>query len=163
MEPLPRITDVLAAKASLGTVPMALAHSLFSYTWSASYVRLVELEAAVLTTMPVVLGHALWNDPSMPEYTPEEWLPNASLQARDVAAVRQLVEFAISDMEQSSSGEEVLARLHSLRFTDASAIYELKGTPGGPRPAAPRRYGPTYQIMWQSKGRFFFLEIHNES
>jgi hypothetical protein len=164
MEPLPRIADVLAAKPQVGKVPMALAHSFLSYTWSASYVRLVEFEPAVLTTIPVVLAHALWADPSMPEYTPEEWLPNVAFVEGGITKLREFVAHAISDLHQSSGGGDVLVEhLRSLDVADASAIYELAGTAGGPRPSAPRQYGPTYQTMWQSRGRFFFLEVHNES
>ena len=163
MEPLPLIVDVLAAKSRVGTIPMAVANSFYSLTWSASYVRLVELAPAVLTTIPVVLAHALWADPSLPEYTPEEWLPNVSFAAGGVSTVRELLGHATSDLQQSSGGSEFIARhLQSLELSDVSAVYELEGTPGR-RPASPRRYGPTYQVMWQSRGSFFFLEVHNES
>jgi hypothetical protein len=164
MNPFPQVTDVLAAKERIGTVQFALDCRFFLSTWSASYVRLIELVPAVHTTIPVALAHCLWNAPSLPDYGPEEWLPNVSFQSRDASAVRQLVEHALSDMEQSGEAGNVLAqRLRTISFVEVSGIYELEGEPGGPRPAAPRHYGPTHQVMWQSNGRFFFLEIHNES
>jgi hypothetical protein len=163
MELVPLVVDVLAAESRVGTVPMAVANSFYSLTWSASYVRLVELAPAVLSTIPVVLAHALWADPSLPEYTPDEWLPNVFFAAGGVAAVRELVERAISDLQQSSGGSQFLTRhLQSLDLSHASSVYELVSTPGR-RPASPRQYGPTYQVIWQSSGSFFFLEVHNES
>lgn len=164
MESAPLVTDVLAAKERIRTLQVAVANSFFLWTWSASYVRLVEVAAAAMTTLPVVLAYALWNDPSDPEFSPDEWLPNISFERRDLSAVKQLVEHALSDIEEAGCGQEHLAqRLRGLTFREPCAIYELIGTPGGPRPAAPRRYGPTYQITWQTEGRFFFLEVHNES
>jgi len=163
MEPLPLVVDVLAAKPRVGTVPMAVANSFYSLTWSASYVRLVELAPAVLSTIPVVLAHALWADPSLPEYTPDEWLPNVYFAAGGVAKLQELLGHAISDLQQSSGGSQFLTRhLQSLDLSHVSSVYELEGTPGR-RPASPRQNGPTYQVMWQSSGSFFFLEVHNES
>lgn len=164
MAPSPQIGDVLEAKNRVGQIQLAVAHYLFSYSWAASYVRLVEIEAAVHTTLPVALAHALWNDPSSPDYAPEEWLPNITIQAKSITAVQQLIAHAISDFSQASDLDGALsARLHSLQVADAMEIYEIQSAPGAPRPAAPRQYGPTYQVMWQTRGRFYFLEVHNES
>lgn len=164
MKEIPSIADVVAAKARLGSVPMAVFHSHFSYTWLASYVRLVEIEPAALTTLPVVLAHALWHDPSGPQYTPDVWLPSVALQPRSAGSIQKLIEHAVSDIQEAAVPDDVLlGRLSALRLIDVSSGFELQGTPGGPKPAAPRRDGPTYQMMWQSAGRFFFLEIHNES
>jgi hypothetical protein len=91
-------------------------------------------------------------------------LPNVSFHRRDASSVRQLLDHAISDIEQAGGAEDVLCmRLRTISLREVGAVYELEGLPGGLRPAAPQQYGPTYQIMWQSSGRFFFLEVHNES
>ncbi len=163
MELPPLTADVLVAKCHVGMIPMAVANSFYALTWSLSYVRLIELSPAAITTIPVVLAHALWADPSLPEYKPEEWLPNVLFAASQVSTVRELVEHAVSDLRQSdAAGGFLMGHLESLPLSNVSSVFELVGVPGR-RPASPRRHGPTYQVMWQSRGSFFFLEVHNES
>ena len=164
MKTLPRISDVLSAKARVNNLHVASSHNLSAWTWGASYVRLVELNPCGHAIIPEMLAAALWNDPSVPEYAPEEWLPNVSFRAADRTTIGELVSHAVSDIDQSDAAGDLLSyRLRSMDISDASAIFELVGQPGGSRPSTPRQRGPTYQVMWQSKGTFVFLEVHNES
>jgi hypothetical protein len=160
----PQIKDVLEAKSIATATHFNVVINLFSTTWSASYVRLVELETDDIFSIPLLAAYALWNDPSIPEYPPEDWLLNTSLQPQNISVAREIVSNAISDLERSDDEEGMLLnRLRSLLEIDAENIFELVGIPGGPRPSAPRRFGPTHQVMWQTKCRYFFLEVHNES
>lgn len=164
MEGLPRIADVLTARERVGKVILIAERRWFRQTWQLSHVRLVELEPAEQVSLPEMLAHALWLDPTSPQYLPEAWLPNSRFERADSSKLQQALTDAITDIEKESDAEDPLARhLRTLPVEGNDAVLELAGIPGGPKPTRPHQWGPTLQIMWWHGARFHFLEIHNES
>ncbi len=153
---------ILAATRQLPRLGLDVDNNLFRSTWLASHVRLVELVPSSDASLALLVAHALTRNPRA-DHLLHQWLPNTRFQPTDVDSLSALVTQAISDMKEEDRwpNDTLSFALEHLEL-DAEFVYKIEGIEGL-RPCSPYRYGPTYQVIWGKPGRFFFLQIHNES
>lgn len=156
--------DVLNARAELPRLSLDVSNDYFRSTWQASHVRLVELVPNSNATWAVLLAHALHRNPA-DGLALEQWLPNTTFQPGSTASLAQLIAHAVADMEQEDRwpNEALATALARLPVSDAQFIFSIEPGAHGQPPCRPYKYGPTQQVFWGKEGRFYFLEVHNES
>lgn len=168
MPPSPQA--VLAAQSELSSVSFEIANDLYGATWLASHVRLVELLPDSGLSHALLLAHVLATNP-VEQHTVEEWLPHTTFRTATAHELAQLIAHAASEVQEADDRlnsilASALARLSPPEDQPIFAIEALMDSEAGVRseaPSSPYLYGPTYQMFWANAGRFYFLEVHQES
>jgi hypothetical protein len=127
----------------------------YGRTWLCSHIRFVEIEPDRFVESSVLLALILSRSPPN-AISMEAWLPESNIQPITNDSLREKINHGLSDLKDSEDPNELLrSSLHAVDTSSATDIHYFQSNA--------YRYGPTHQVFWRNQGRFFFLEIHNES
>ena len=160
----------------------------FIMTWLASHIRYVSLIEVTEKIDPMdVIIWAQNNDPTLYDFTVDEWLPNCELRAVDESTIKNQLQHAESDFyeERSAGGKYNNVRGAVIPWTDSVTdsidwAYQLEPMTRFRCEYAHKRrrsrsqaensvqfnkyrYGPTSIAVWGTADAMYYLEIHNQS
>lgn len=147
--------EIAKACQSFASVFFDTCNDFYGRTWLCSHIRFVELETDRFVESSVLLALILSRSPPN-AISMEAWLPESHIQPITNDSLREKINHGLSDLKGGEDINELLrSALHAVDISSATDIHYFQ--------SSAYRYGPTHQVFWRNQGRFFFLEIHNES
>lgn len=164
------LLEVIAKELNLcGSVPFYSCNELFGSTWLASHVIFVEIEPCnERISNELLLIHALSRN-SASDVNLSDWISGCFLVPGNQNSLKSLISHALSDIDEGAREDhkmgnsllkivlEGLDERHATDINHLSNEAEVVTSTGG------HKYGPSYRVLWRNSGKFYFLEIHNES
>jgi hypothetical protein len=164
-----RLEDVMRELNLRGGVSFYSCNQLFGSTWLASHVYFVEMEPGDhRISDELLLVHALSRHQEASRDV-NSWIGSCFLVPGSPDSLRALIAHALSDVSEGAREDHKLVNsllrgaLEGANYQAATGIYHLSHDSEAITATAGYEYGPTYRAIWRSSGRFYLLEIHNES
>lgn len=164
------LPEVISNELNLfGSIPFYSCNELFGSTWLASHVLFVEIEPCnERISDELLLMHVLSRNPIY-DVNISDWAIGCFLVPGSQDSLQNLIDHALSDIEEGAREDHKMENsllkmaLESMDEVGATDINHLSHEAETVTSTGGYQYGPSYRVLWRSSGKFYFLEIHNES